>query len=163
MFAFQKLRHYMLGHTTQLIAKIDPLKYLLSKATLTRKLAKWMMILLEFDIQYVKRKAIKGQAIIDQLAKFPMSDNAPLQIDFLDASIMYVIEHTWKMFFDGSHMQNGVGVGILFVTLHGYTFPKSYKLLFPCTNNIAEYKALLNGVKLTLEWRITKLHIFRDS
>ena len=39
----------------------------------------------------------------------------------------------------------------------------SYKLIFPCTNNIAEYEALLNGVKLALGWRITKLDIFGDS
>ena len=60
VFASQKLRHYMLAHTFHLVAKIDPLKYLLSKATLISSLAKWMMILLEFDIQYVERKAIKG-------------------------------------------------------------------------------------------------------
>ena len=88
-------------------------------------------------------------------------DNAPMQIDFPDSSVMYVTERTWKMFFDGSHTQNGVGARILFLTPHGYTIPKSYKFLFPCTNNVAEYEALLNGVKL--EWRITKLHIFGDS
>ena len=60
VFASQKLRHYMLAHTTHLISKIDPLKYLLSKATLTDKLAKWMMVLSEFDIEYIERKAIKG-------------------------------------------------------------------------------------------------------
>ena len=27
VFTSQKLRHYMLAHTTQLVAKIDPLKY----------------------------------------------------------------------------------------------------------------------------------------
>lgn len=44
VFVSQKLRHDILAHTTQLIAKIDPLKYLLSKVALTRQLAKWMMI-----------------------------------------------------------------------------------------------------------------------
>ena len=121
------------------------------------------MILSEFDIQYVERKAIKGQAIVDQLAEFPMTDNAPMQIDFPDSLVMYVTECTWKMFFDGSHTQNGAGVGILFVTPHGYTIPKPYKLFFPCTKNVAEYEALINGVKLSLEWRITELHIFGDS
>ena len=67
------------------------------------------------------------------------------------------------MFFDSSHTQNGAGAGILFVSPHGYTIPKSYKLLFPCTNNIAEYEALTNGIKMALEWRITKLHIYGDS
>ena len=50
VFASQKLRHYMLGQTTWLVAKIDPLKYLLSKAALTGRLAKWVMILRKFDI-----------------------------------------------------------------------------------------------------------------
>lgn len=63
VFTSQKLRHYMLAHTTRIIAKIDPLKYLLSKASLMVRLPKWVMILSEFDIEYVERKAIKGQAI----------------------------------------------------------------------------------------------------
>ena len=50
VFSSQKLQHYMLAHTVHLVAKIDPLKYLLSKAVLTGRLAKWMMILSEFDI-----------------------------------------------------------------------------------------------------------------
>ena len=67
------------------------------------------------------------------------------------------------MLFDGSNMQNGSGAGILFVSPHGYTIPKSYKLLFPCTNNIAEYEALTNGLKLAIEWNIIELHVFGDS
>ena len=50
----------MLAHTIHLIAKIDPLKYLIGKVTLIGRLAKWMMILSEFDIQYIEHKAIKG-------------------------------------------------------------------------------------------------------
>ena len=50
----------MLNHTTYLIAKIDPLKYLLSKAALTGRAAKWVLILSEFDIVYKDHKAIKG-------------------------------------------------------------------------------------------------------
>ena len=65
------------------------------------------MILSKFDIQYIERKAIKGQVIVDKLAKFPMTDNALLRMEFLDVSIMYIIEHTWKMFFYSSHMYNG--------------------------------------------------------
>ena len=72
VFASQKLIYYMLTHTTWLVAKIDPLKYLLSKASLTGRLAKWVMILREFDIQYVKQKDIKGKLIADQLTDAPM-------------------------------------------------------------------------------------------
>lgn len=45
VFASQKLRHYILAHSIKLVAKIDPLKYFLNKATLTGRLAKWVMIL----------------------------------------------------------------------------------------------------------------------
>lgn len=64
----------MLSHTTKLIAKIDPLKCLLSKTTLTSCLEKWVMLLNEFEIEYVDQKAIKGQVIIDQLAITPLED-----------------------------------------------------------------------------------------
>ena len=153
----------MLAHTTHLIAKIDPLKHLFSKATLTGRLAKWMMVLSEFDIEYIERKAIKGQAIADQLADFPVKDSMPIQVEFPDEHILHITAHTWKMFFDGSNMQNGSGAGILFVSPHGYTIPNSYKILFPCTNNIAEYEALTNGLKLAIEWNIIELHVFGDS
>ena len=93
----------MLVHIGHLIVKIDPLKYLLSKATLNSHLAKWMMILSKFDIQYVEHKAIKGQAITHQLVEFPLEDTTPMKIEFLDASIMYITKRTWNFFFDGSH------------------------------------------------------------
>ena len=88
VFSSQKLRYYILAHTMWLIAKIDPLKYLLSKATLIGHLEKWVMILSEFDIEYVEHKAIKGQAIVDQLTEAPITDHQPLHIDFPDGSIL---------------------------------------------------------------------------
>ena len=75
---------------------------------------------------------------------------------------MYMTERTWKMFFDGSFMQSGLGASVFFVSPHGYTISKSYKLLFPCTNNIAKYEALKNGLKMAIEWRIIELHIYGD-
>ena len=116
VFASQKLRHYMLTHTTRLIAKIDLLKYLLSKAAPTSHLTKWVMILSEFDIEYVERKAIKGKSIAYQLAEAPITDHQPRYIDFLDESILMLTQQTWTMFFDGSFTQQGSGAGILFIT-----------------------------------------------
>ena len=73
----------MLSHTIKLIAKTDPLKYLLSKAALTGRLAKWVMVLSEFDIEYVDCKSIKGQVIVDQLADAPLSDSYPIHAETL--------------------------------------------------------------------------------
>jgi ribonuclease HI len=55
----------------------------------------------------------------------------------------------WSMDFDGAVSKEGVGVG---VWLHNhrtrYSENHSYKLNFQCTNNIAEYEALMLGLKL---------------
>ena len=76
---------------------------------------------------------------------------------------MYMTKRTWKKFFYGSFMQNGLGAGVLFFSPHGYMIPKSYKLLFPCTNTIAKYEALANGMKWAIEMIITELHRFGYS
>ena len=49
------------------------------------------------------------------------------------------------------------------ITPQGYAIPKAYKLLFPCTNNIAEYEALVINIKTTLEWNVTELQVYGDS
>ena len=49
----QNLRHYLSSYTTYLISRMDPLKYIFQKAMPTGKLAKWQMLLSEFDIVYV--------------------------------------------------------------------------------------------------------------
>ena len=80
----------MLIHTVQLISKIDPLKYMISRTILTRRLAKWVMLLSEFDIQYIDRKALKGQAIADHLANAPLVADHPLIKEFLDEHLYFI-------------------------------------------------------------------------
>jgi len=153
----------MMSHSVKLIAKIDPLKYLLNKATLIGRLSKWIMLLSEFDIEYVDRKAIKGQVLADQLADAPLTDDSPLSFEFPDESIFHVNTATWKMYFDGSYTQHGSRAGILLITPSGDTIPKSYKLMFPCTNNVVEYEALVIGIKLAIGWNIKELQVYGDS
>ncbi|GLJ48088.1 hypothetical protein SUGI_1015310 [Cryptomeria japonica] len=163
VFASQKFRHYMLAHTIKLVAKIDPLKYLLSKVALTGRLAKWVMILSKFDIHYTERRAIKGQAIADQLAEAPLHEKQTMEIEFTDRDVLSISTTQWTLYFDGSYTQHGLGAGILFITPKGHTIPRSYRLMFPCTNNVAEYEALVIGVKMAVEWKIIELMVYGDS
>ena len=108
----------MLGHTVHLISKIDPLKYMLSKIALTGHLAKWVMLLSKFDIQYVDRKAIKGQAIANHLVDAPLINAYPLVMEFLDEYICLIEEQpSWKLYFDGSYTSHGCRVGIVWSPL----------------------------------------------
>ena len=49
----QRLRQYMLYHTTWLIAKLDPIKFIFEKPSLSGRIARWQVLLSEFDILYV--------------------------------------------------------------------------------------------------------------
>jgi len=60
VWASCKLQQYMLYYTTQLISRMDPIKYVFEKPALTGKISRWQMLLSEFDIVFVTRKAIKG-------------------------------------------------------------------------------------------------------
>ena len=116
------LRHYILHQKIMCVFEIDPLKYLLRQAALIGNLAEWVMILSEFDIEYVDRKVIKGKLIEDQLAEV---DDHPMLIKFLDEAIFNMdIANEWNIFFDGSHTRNCSRVGIMFITPQGDVIPK---------------------------------------
>ena len=57
----------MLAFKVLLIARMDPLKYLMEKPVQDGKMAKWVLCLSKFDIKYVTQKSVKGRAIADHL------------------------------------------------------------------------------------------------
>jgi len=85
-------------------------------------------------------------------------------MEFPDEHICLIEEQTlWKLYFDGSYIAHGSGVGILLVAPQGNYIPKSFKLQFQCTNNIVEYEALVAGLRIAIEWNITELQVYGDS
>lgn len=118
----------------------------------------------KFDIVYKDRKAIKGQVIADQLVEAPLQGDHPIVVDFPYDTIITISPNTpWKLFFDGSFTQEGSRVGVLFVTPQGDLIPKSYKISFPCTNNIAKCEGLVTGLRQAIRWNIKSLLVFGDS
>lgn len=67
------------------------------------------------------------------------------------------------MYFDGSHSNNGSGVGIFIISSSEEYFLFSLKLQFTCTNNIAESETLLLGLEATQTREIQQLIIIGDS
>ena len=68
-----------------------------------------------------------------------------------------------SMYFDGASTQASAGVGVVLISPSKETIQLSYKLDFKTTNNIAEYEALLLGVKAAKETRIKCIKIFGDA
>ena len=48
---------------------MDPVKYIFEKPALTGRIARWQVLLFEFDIIYVTQKAIKGSTLANYLAQ----------------------------------------------------------------------------------------------
>jgi ribonuclease HI len=53
----------------------------------------------------------------------------------------------WKMFFDRASSSEGVGARVVFVSPCQETISLSYKIEFETTNNVAEYEALVLGLR----------------
>ncbi|XP_071926086.1 uncharacterized protein [Coffea arabica] len=110
----------------------------------TGHLAKWQMILSEFDIVFTSQKAVKGQALADHLAENPNDDDyQPLHTYFPDEEVLLV--------------------GAVLVSPEGKHYPGAAKLQFACTNNMAEYEACIFGLKMALEMEVKELIAFSDS
>ena len=61
---------------------MDPMKYLYEAPSLVGKLAKWLILLTQFDVQYLTKKTIKGRAVAEFLALNPIPNSKEIQLDF---------------------------------------------------------------------------------
>ena len=67
------------------------------------------------------------------------------------------------MYFDGSLMKKGVGVGLIFISPLGVCMRYIVCLHFPSSNNMAEYEELINGLRIAIELGIRWLNVRGDS
>ena len=74
----------MIEYSIILVSRLDPLRYLFYRPVLTDRLMRWLVLLTKFDIQYVTQKSVKGSIVTDHLASLPVSDDRPIDDDFLD-------------------------------------------------------------------------------
>ncbi|PKI71946.1 hypothetical protein CRG98_007629, partial [Punica granatum] len=132
-----------------------------------RIIAKWRCQLTEYDIEYVPRTLVKGQAIADHLAEFPIDDDTPINSNFPDEEILQVSDEEettgWKMYFDGVVNSTGSGIGVVLIYPEGRHFLVASKIDFPCTNNIAEYETCILGLQAAIDLKVKELEVFGDS
>ena len=84
VWATKRLRHYVTEYSILLVSRLDPLRYLFDRPVLTSRLMRWLILLTEFDIQYVTQKLVKGSIVADHLASFPVFDDRSIDDDFPD-------------------------------------------------------------------------------
>ncbi|KAL6312017.1 hypothetical protein AAG906_022095 [Vitis piasezkii] len=93
----------MTEYSVHLISRLDPLRYLFDRPALTGRLMRWLVLLTEFDIQYVSQKSIKGSIVADHLASLLTFEDRPIDDDFPDEEfVAMTILSGWCMYFDGA-------------------------------------------------------------
>jgi ribonuclease HI len=96
---------------------------------------------------------IKSQVLADFVAEWTEMQTPPAKIE----------HETWIMYFDGSVMKEGAGVVLVFISPLGMHMEYMVRLHFPASNNAAEYKALINILRIAVELGIKHLEIRGDS
>lgn len=133
----------------------QPLKRILHKPDMNGRLAAWTIELSQFHIDYMPRAAMKSQFLSDFVAECQFS--TPHTFEELQ------VTKTWTLFIDCSSRESSGGAGIILISPEGFKIQQALKFAFPITNNMAEYEALIGGLKLAIELEVKVLDIFGDS
>ena len=79
------------------------------------------------------------------------------------SSISVGVEKFWILYFDGSKTLEGSGARCVLIDPEKNKNFLSCRLEFECTNNIAEYEALVQGLKKEIELKVKNLKVYGDS
>jgi ribonuclease HI len=120
----------------------------------TGRIGKWAVELKEFSIDYVHRSSIQSQAFADFIADW--TPGAQEEEANKDAE-------AWTAFCDGSWGTFGAGAAAVLVAPSKVRTCYAIRLDFSCTNNIAEYEALLLGLRKLKAMRIRRAVLKTDS
>jgi ribonuclease HI len=138
LMASRKLRHYFQAYHI-IVPSSQPLKDIMRNREATGRIGKWAAELNVFTIDYVHRSSIQSQALADFIADWtPGAQEEEINKD----------AEAWTVFCDGSWGTFGAGAAAILVAPSKVRTCYAAKLDFSCTNNIAEYEALLKMSKL---------------
>jgi ribonuclease HI len=99
---------------------------------------------------------MKGQVVADFIVEHRIDDTHKLDISYPTVT-------PWTLYFDGSDCNEGQGIGIVLVSPSNVSFNFSIRLKTYCTNNQAEYEALLFGLELLNCMGVNQVKAFGDS
>jgi ribonuclease HI len=147
----QKLRYYFESHLVTVVSSF-PLGEIIQCREASGRIAKCVVEIMGETIPFAPRKAIKSQVLADFVAEWVDTQlpAAPIQPEL------------WTMFFDGSLMKTGAGAGLLFISPLGKHLRYVLRLHFPVSNNVAEYEALVNGLRIAIELGVRRLDAHDD-
>jgi ribonuclease HI len=153
VLASRKLQHYFQAYHI-IVPSSQPLKDIMRNREATGMIGKWAAELNEFNIDYVHRSSIQSQALADFIADW--TPGAQEEEASKDAE-------AWTVFCDGSWGTFRAGAAAVLIAPSKVRTCYTVKLDFSCTNNIAEYEALLLGLRKLKGMGIRRAILKTDS
>ncbi|XP_074368007.1 uncharacterized protein LOC141708331 [Apium graveolens] len=159
---FRKLRHYFQGREIRVITN-QPLRKIIHKPDVSGRLVNWPVELSQFNLSFIPRITIKAQALADFIIEcnFPEDEPRPMSID--PESSNDNNPGAWALKVDVSSTNERSGEGLILKSPEGFTIQTAISFGFAATNNLAEYEALIAGLKLAKTLKIQDLKIYSDS
>jgi ribonuclease HI len=148
----RKLRHYVQAHKI-VVPSSFPLGEIIRNRDANGRIVKWSVELGEFDIKFCPRQAIKSQILADFISEWTEIQMPPPK---------EWREH-WIMYFDGALKLEGAGAGVLFISPQGERLKYVLQIHYKASNNGAEYKALIHGLRIAVSLGIKRLLAFGNS
>jgi hypothetical protein len=130
-----------------------PLGEIIQYREASGRIAKWAVEIMGETISFAPRKAMKSQVLADFV------------VEWVDTQLPTALiqPELWTMYFDGSLMKTGAGACLLFISPLGKHLRYVLRLHFPASNNVAEYEALVNGLRIAIELGVRHLDARGDS
>nr|GEU72459.1 reverse transcriptase domain-containing protein [Tanacetum cinerariifolium] len=111
---------------------------------------------------YVDNLVIKSHTEAEMLRDigemFQLLDESPP-----DALVVETQQEPWTLFTDGSSCIDMSGAGLILTSPEGTEFTYELRFLFAASNNEAEYKAIIAGVRITAQMGVQNIHVSVDS
>jgi ribonuclease HI len=73
------------------------------------------------------------------------------------------LEDQWVLYVDGASSQQRSGARVAVISPQGDVLNYALHLIFPMTNNIVEYEAMIVGLKLVKELGAREVRLYSDS
>ena len=153
--AARKLLPYFQAHTIEVPTKY-PMKQVLHKLETSGRLMKWAIELIEFNIRYKPKTAIKGQVLADFVMEFISTELVEDTQTTLDLPI-------WKLSVDGAANAQGSGARLILTSPEGIDIEYALRFGFQASNNEAEYEAVIARLNLAHLMEVDQLEVYSDS
>ena len=132
------------------------MKQVLHKPETSERLMKWAIELIEFNIRYKPKTAIKGQVLADFVMEFTSAEPSKNAQIVNDLSI-------WKLSVDGASNAQGSGAGLILTSPEGKDIEYALRFGFQASKNEAEYEVVIAGLNLAHSLEVDQLEVYSDS